>query len=211
MTSMRAISAFRVMAMSAVLLLTFAVAACSSDTDGHPTTTTGSPDNGGTAVSTNPALPPDFHVVDATPTSQQQAQDAVIGYLTKTLKELPPGTVFDNSRYPGSGNTPCTDQPTGTPPNEYADKRQAIFPPGTNVEAMIAKAGQIWTSWGWHVMERDGFRKPNQFGYGPDGYALQIVASNPPGYPPTITGVSPCYPGELASANVPVPAVLGNQ
>ncbi|MCV7419319.1 hypothetical protein H7K45_02085 [Mycobacterium yunnanensis] len=159
-------------------------------------------------MSTTPALPPDFHVVDAVPTSQQQAQDTVIGYLKKTLKELPPGTVFDNSRYPGSGNTPCTDQSTGTPPNEYADKRQAVFPPGNNAEAMITKMGQIWTSWGWHVVERDGFRKPNQFGYGPDGYALQVVASNPPGYPPTITGVSPCYPGDLASDNVPVPAVL---
>lgn len=60
----------------------------------------------------------------------------------------------------------------------------------------------------WHVIERDGFHKPNQFGYEPDGYASQIVASNPPGYPPTITGVSPCYPGVLASDNVPAPAIL---
>lgn len=162
-------------------------------------------------MTTTPVPPTGFHVVDATPTSQQQAQDTVIGYLRKTLKELPPGTVFDDSRYPGSGKTPCTDQSTGTPPNEYADKRQAIFPPGTNAEAMITKMGQIWTSWGWQVGERDGFRKPNQFGYGPDGYAIQVVASNPPGYPPTITGVSPCYPGDLASDNVPVPAVLDSE
>ena len=147
-------------------------------------------------------------MVVATPASQQQAEDAVIDYLTKTLKELPPGTVFDNTRYPGSGNTPCTDRPTGTPLNEYADKRQAVFPPGTDLSAMIMKTGDIWESWGWYVVQRDGFRQPNQFGYGPDGYALQIVTSNPPGYPPTVIGVAPCFPGDLARDDIPAPPVL---
>jgi hypothetical protein len=157
-----------------------------------------------------PPPPPGWKQNQVTPASQQQAQDTVIGYLTKTVQALPPGTVFDHSRYPGSGNTPCNDQPTGVPPNEFSTMSEAIFPPGTDPETMIAKTGDIWQGWGWYVFERNGFRKPNRFGYASDGYALQIIASNPPGYPPTITGVSPCYPGELARDDVPVPTILKN-
>lgn len=43
-------------------------------------------------------------------------------------------------------------------------------------------------------MERDGFRKPNQFGYGPDGYRMQIVIPAQDGYPPTLAGSSPRFP-----------------
>lgn len=154
-----------------------------------------------------PPPPPGWKLRRVVPTSQQQAQDTVIGYLKKTLQALPAGAVFDRSRSAGSGNTPCNDEPTGVPPNEFSDIRDAVFPPGTNLDAMIAKAGDIWQDWGWYVLERDGFRKPNRFGYAPDGYSLQIVAANPTGYP-TITGVSPCFPGELARDDIRVPVVL---
>jgi hypothetical protein len=165
-----------------------------------------SPILGGPPMSSAP--PPGWKVRPVIPTSQQQAQDTVIGYLKKTLHTLPAGTVFDRSRYAGSGNTPCNDEPTGVPPNEFSDMRDAVFPPGTDLDAMIAKTGDIWKGWGWYVLERDGFRKPNRFGYAPDGYSLQIVAANSAGYPPTITGVSPCFPGELARDDLPVPVVL---
>jgi hypothetical protein len=155
-----------------------------------------------------PPPPPGWKLQTIVPASQQQAQDTVIGYMKKTLRELPTGTVFDRSRYVGSGNTPCNDEPTGIPPNEFSDMRDAVFPPGNDPNAMIAKTGDIWKGWGWYVFERDGFRKPNRFGYAPDGYSLQIVAANPPGYPPTITGVSPCFPGNLARDDVPVPEIL---
>ncbi|MGB7871376.1 MAG: hypothetical protein WBM01_24460 [Mycobacterium sp.] len=152
-----------------------------------------------------PPLPSGRPVV---PTSQQQAQDTVLGYLKKTLEALPTGTVFDRARYAGSGNTPCNDEPTGVPPNEFSDIRDALFPPETDPEAMIAKAGEIWQGWGWYVRERDGFRKPNRFGYAPDGYSLHIVAAGHNKNPPTITGVSPCFPGELVRDDIRVPAVL---
>jgi hypothetical protein len=142
------------------------------------------------------------------PTSQQQAQDTVLGYLKKTLQALPSGTVFDHARYAGSGNTPCNDEPTGVPPNEFSDIRDAIFPPETYVSAMIAKTGEIWQSRGWYVRERDEFPKPNRFGDAPDGYSLQIVAARHNGNPPTITGVSSCFPGELVRDDIRVPAVL---
>jgi hypothetical protein len=142
------------------------------------------------------------------PISQQQAQDTVLGYLKKTLQALPTGTVFDRARYAGSGNTPCNDEPTGIPPNEFSDISDAIFPPGTDPDAMIAKAGEIWQGWGWQVRERDGFQKPNRFGYAPDGYSLQIVAARHKMNPPTITGVSPCFPGELVRDDIGIPAVL---
>lgn len=155
-----------------------------------------------------PPGPPGFKVRPVVPTSQQQAQDTVLGYLKKTLQELPPGTVFDRARYAGSGNTPCSDEPTGIPPNEYSDIRDAVFPPETDLDAMIAKAGEIWQSWGWYVRERGGSAKPNRFGYAPDGYSLHIVAADRHGYPPTIVGVSPCFPGELVRDDLKAPAVL---
>src|ERR1700759_3961831 len=50
-----------------------------------------------------------------------------------------------------------SDEPTGLPPNEFSDIRDAIFPPETDPDAMIAKVGEIWQGWGWYVRERDGF------------------------------------------------------
>ena len=98
------------------------------------------------------------------PTSQQQAQDTVLGYLKKTLAAFPSGTVFDRARYAGSGNAPCNDEPTGVPPNEFSDIRDAIFPPDTDPDAMIAKVGEIWQGWGWYVRERDGFGETEPIG-----------------------------------------------
>ena len=46
---------------------------------------------------------------------------------------------------------------------------------------VIAKIGDIWKSWGWYVIERDGFEKPNRFGYAADSYSLQVQAVYPPG------------------------------
>ena len=46
-------------------------------------------------------------------------------------------------------------------------------------------------AWGWYVYERDGFREPNEFGYAPEGYRMQIVAAAKPGYAPTLTILRP--------------------
>lgn len=61
---------------------------------------------------------------------------------------------------------------------------------------------------GWYVIERDGFHKPNRFAYGPDDYRLQIEAAYPEGYPPTLSGVSPCFPGDVPKERRPFPKVL---
>ncbi|OBB90733.1 hypothetical protein A5782_16485 [Mycobacterium sp. 852002-40037_SCH5390672] len=58
------------------------------------------------------------------------------------------------------------------------------------------------------MMERDGFEKPNQFGYLPDGYHIQIKAAYPADYPPTIVATSPCFPGDLRQDGLPVPKVI---
>lgn len=152
--------------------------------------------------------PPGWELRPVIPTSQQQAQDTVLGYLKKTLQGLPEGTTFDRSPYPGSSNVPCSDDTFDVPENQFYDMRQALFPPDTDLPTMMVLIEEIWSGWGWHVVERDEFRKPNRFGYGPDGYTLQIVAANPPGYPPTIIGSAPCFPGELARWDIPVPTVL---
>jgi hypothetical protein len=41
-----------------------------------------------------------------------------------------------------------------------------------DVIAKIGKIGDIWKSWGWYVIERDGFQKPYRVGYAPDGYSF---------------------------------------
>jgi len=189
-------------------ILVIALVACGQRNPPGPPTPSGATTIGELPMASGPPPPPGWKVQPVVPTSQQQAQDTVIGYLKKTLQALPTGTVFDRSRYAGSGNTPCNDEPTGVPPNEFSDIRDAVFPPETDLDAMIAKAGDIWQGWGWYVRERDGFRKPNRFGYAPDGYSLQIVAANHNGYPPTITGVSPCFPGELVRNDIEVPVIL---
>jgi hypothetical protein len=55
---------------------------------------------------------------------------------------------------------------------------------------------------------RVGFRKPNRFGYGPDGYILQIMAKDPVTDPPTLKGDSPCFSGDLPDDRSPFPMVL---
>jgi hypothetical protein len=58
-------------------------------------------------------------------------------------------------------------------------------------------------------MERDGFRKPNQFGYAADGYSLQIFIAAHEGHGPTLAATSPCFPANLPSDRSPFPTILG--
>ncbi len=153
--------------------------------------------------------PPGWTERPVAPASQQQAQDTVIGYLTKTLRALPPGTILDATRYSGGTNTPpCQDVETGTSPNQFTTIADLKLPPGTSPDAVIAQTGDTWKRWGWYVIERDGFFKPNRFGYGPDGYRLQITAAPQPGSPPTLQGISPCFPAGLPDDRSPFPMVL---
>jgi hypothetical protein len=156
-----------------------------------------------------PPPPPGWKSQPVIPKSQQQAQDTVIGYLKKTLQSLPAGTTLDATRYSGGTNTvPCKDVTSGTPPQEFSTVGDLKPPPGTDLEAIVAKAGDIWKSWGWFVYERDGFYKPNRFGYAPDGYSLSIEATSRPDYPPTLGGVSPCFPPDLPNDRSPFPMIL---
>ncbi len=147
------------------------------------------------------------HVV--TPMSQQQAQDTVLGYLKETLSALPPGTVIDASRYSqGTRALPCNDAPLNTnPPVEFSTIGE-LRPPGGEFDKLVGAVGETWKSWRWWVFERDDFRKPNRFGYAPDGYVLQIKVSSPPGYPPTIIATSPCFPHDIAREDIPFPMVV---
>ena len=156
-----------------------------------------------------PPPPPGWKLRPVVPTSQQQAQDTVLGYLKKTLQALPAGTVLDATGYGGATNTPpCEDVVRGTPREALTTIGELKLPSGTDPAAVIAKTGDIWKSWGWYVMERDGFRKPNQFGYAPDGYTLQIVVASRPGYGPTVSATSPCFPGDLPEDRTPFPTIL---
>lgn len=145
-----------------------------------------------------------------TPESQQQVQDTVIGHLRRTLAVLPPGTALDATRFPGAGhNSYCTDDDSGPSASmRFHTIGELTLPIDTDRTDLIAAVGDIWRHWGWQVHERDGFRRPNRFGYGPDGYRLQIVAAAAPGHPPTLRASSPCFPRQIARDDIPIPEVL---
>lgn len=144
------------------------------------------------------------------PASQQEAQDTVLRYLQQTLDALPAGISLDGTRYMvGDGTAYCEDDPAGPDaPVHVEDWRDMKVPAGTDVGALVAQAGGIWEGWGWDVIERDGFDKPNRFGYAPDGYVLQIQARPDPTQAPSLIGTSPCFPGDLRQADVQRPPVL---
>ncbi|SCX11122.1 hypothetical protein SAMN02799620_01514 [Mycolicibacterium fluoranthenivorans] len=82
------------------------------------------------------------------------------------------------------------------------------LPSGTDFSAIIKGSGDVWKQWGLQVLERDGFTKPNRFGYAPDGYLLQIEARRDSTYPPSLVGSSPHFSGKLRSPNVTKPSLI---
>ncbi|WP_243858229.1 hypothetical protein [Mycobacterium sp. DL440] len=147
------------------------------------------------------------NVKDVVPQSQQQAQDTVFGYLKRTLDGLPSGTVLDGTRYGSAGSTSYCDDNDSSPtaPRNFSTTGELHSPPGIDNGTTVRNVGEVWRSWGWNVTERDEFRKPNQFGYGPDGYRLQIVSASPTSFPPTVGATSPCYPGTIARNDIGFP------
>jgi hypothetical protein len=123
------------------------------------------------------------------------------------LAALPPGSVIDGSRYLGPGLTAYCDDNDSSPtaPRRFDTIGELTLPPGVDASSLVEKTGDIWRSRGWYVIERDGFTKPNRFGYAPDGYRLHIEAAPQPGYPPSIEGSSPCFPGNIARDDILIP------
>ncbi|EID17585.1 hypothetical protein MXEN_01040 [Mycobacterium xenopi RIVM700367] len=198
-------------ASAAALLAAMLAAGCGHHKHNElgPPIPTGATVIGGPDMTSAPPPPPGWTLRPVTPASQQQAQDTVLGYLKKTLRALPPGTTVDATRFSGGTNTPpCKDVETGIPPVSFSTIGELKLPPGISPDVTIEKVGDIWKSWGWYVIERDGFYKPNRFGYGPDGYSLKIMASSQAGYPPTLEAISACFPGNLPDDRSPFPTIL---
>jgi hypothetical protein len=125
-----------------------------------------------------PPPPHGWSLQEVVPHSEQQAQDTLIDYLKRTLATLPPGTVVDSDGYASSGQTSwCEDEPKDpkNAPVHLQTTGDVKVPGGMDPKVLIAKVGDVWRSWGWYVFERAGFKQPNLFGYGPDGYRLQIL------------------------------------
>ena len=161
-----------------------------------------------------PPPPPGWSLKEVVPQSQEMAQDSILGYIRRTLAVLPAGTVLDAMGQPGSGQTAwCEDEPKDPKnvPVHLLVVGGVKVPGDMDPKTLIAKVGDTWRSWGWYVSERDGFNKPNQFGYGPDGYRLQIEMSSPPSYPPTLTAISPCFPGNLKRDDLSFPMIISGQ
>ncbi|OBI96675.1 hypothetical protein A5661_19135 [Mycobacterium asiaticum] len=192
-------------AITAALL----VGGCGHHAPLGPPTPSGATPLGGPPMTSTPPPPPGWKLQPAVPATQQQAQDTAIGYLRRTLQELPPGTTLDATRYSGGTNSvPCKDDTSANPPEEFTTIGDLKPPPGTDTSSLVASAGDIWKRWGWYVYERDGFYKPNRFGYAPDGYSLQIEARARPGEPPSLKATSPCFPAETPRDRTPFPAIL---
>ncbi|MBS4727647.1 hypothetical protein MSM1_04560 [Mycobacterium sp. SM1] len=195
---------------AAVLLVAVLAGGCTHPSRLGPPIPSGATIIGGPDMTSYPPPPPGWKERPVIPTSQQQAQDTILGYLKKTLRALPAGTTLDATGYSGGTSTaPCDDNATSPKsPKDMATIGELKLPAGVDPAAIIAKVGDIWKSWGWYVIEREGFYKPNRFGYGPDGYGLQIIARPPPGIPLTLEGISPCFPGDLPDDRSPFPMVL---
>jgi hypothetical protein len=193
---------FGAIAATAVL-----VTACGHSGLGPPIPT-GATILGGQPVTSAPPPPPGWRLQTAVPTSQQQAQDVVLGYLKKTLQGLPPGTTLDATGYGATNTPPCKDDDTSNPPVSLTTIGDLKPPAGTDPNSLIEKTGEVWKSWGWYVFERDDFRKPNRFGYSPDGYSLQIKAKAQAGFAPSLESVSPCFPGDLANDRGQFPTII---
>ena len=198
--------------VAAWLAVVAVLGGCSSNEGSlGPSVPSGATEIGGQPVTSAPPPPQGWNPKDVIPTSQQQAQDTLVGYLKRTLQALPPGAVLDSAGYAGPGhNIGCEDEPKDpkTAPVHFQTVGDLTVPGSADPNATITKVGDVWRSWGWYVFERDGFTKPNQFGYAPDGYRLQIVASNPPNYPPTLQGSTPCFPADIATDDVDYPPRL---
>lgn len=132
------------------------------------------------------------------PTSQQEAQGIVLKYLQRTVYALPKGTSFDSTDAQGGSNLSCDDfAGPGPGPTQYDVTTHVVSPPNVAPTEIVANVGDVWRSWGLKVLERKEFDKPNWFAYAEDGYRLQIEIAHPANYPPTLTVISPCFPGEL--------------
>jgi len=193
------------------LMLALVATGCSHATSGSPLPS-GITDIGGPPVTSAPPPPPDWSPEDVAPQSQQQAQDTVLASLRRTLQALPPGTVLDGSRYASAGhNSFCEDSPADpdNAPVRFHTIGDLTLPTGITAAQAIQVVGDTWRSWGWYVLHRDGFPAPNQFGYAPDGYRIQITAANqPPDGPPTVQASSPCFPKSVARDDIAIPAVV---
>lgn len=144
------------------------------------------------------------------PVSQQQAQDTVLALLQKAVNVLPPGSALDGSRYRvGRMDRYCEDDPAGMSSAVHIeDWRDVELPAGADAAAVIVQAGEVWRHWGRRVVEREGFGKPNRFGYSPDGYVLHLEARNSSDDGPLLIGSPPCYPSGLRSDTTRNPSLI---
>lgn len=139
------------------------------------------------------------------PASQRDAQETVLKYLQQTVDLLPKGSSLDGARLTvGTGVVHCEDEPTGeNSPIRFEDWRDVMVPVGTDSSVTVANVGDDWQRLGWQVLERDGYPKPNRFGYTPDGYILQIKVRDDAGKSMSLVAASPCFPGNLRDKSLP--------
>jgi hypothetical protein len=93
------------------------------------------------------------------------------------------GTAFDTGDYSGTGdnNHFCDDKFSGPgkPSMNLGTAGDIAFPAGTSLCAMIVMTGDTSRSWGWYVYQRDGFEKPDQFGYAPMATTCRLWRPSP--------------------------------
>lgn len=133
----------------------------------------------------------------------------MVALFQRTVDAFPKGTALDLSRYSRAGSPATCDDDATSPdaPINFAQVSDMRLLPGRNAQPTVAKLGDIWRSWGWKVIERDDFPKPNRFAYAPDGYRLQVESSDPP-YTPSVSAISPCMRGVRVDYATLMPTII---
>lgn len=185
------------MSRAVIVALGVVMAACTPSRPAEPLGP--STPSGATAIPGGPMEPTPTAKNPKIPGSQQEAIDTVLKYLQRIVDALPKGTALDSTDAQGGSNLSCDDDfaGPGPGPTEYDVTTHVTTPANISPTEIVANIGDVWRSWGLKVIERSEFDKPNWFAYADDGYRLQIEIAHPATYPPTLTVISPCFPGDL--------------
>ncbi|WP_188586359.1 hypothetical protein [Gordonia jinhuaensis] len=81
-------------------------------------------------------------------------------------------------------------------------------PTGTDTSTLVSRLGDVWTSFGWKVVEKDSAPRPNRYATTPDGYGINVVRGYPNADSPTLAATSPCFDGNLINRDLGAPVVI---
>lgn len=108
--------------------------------------------SGATPIPGGPMEPTPTAASPKVPGSQQEAQDAALQYLQRTVDGLPPGTTLDSTDARGGANLSCDDNYSGpdSGPTEYIVATHVVGPTALKPTDLIARTGDLLAQLGFH-------------------------------------------------------------